>query len=361
MSHLCVDERPLADPSPTPLASSERSIHRSSDVPSDTSWDCYQSPLQPQIVTTCADEVQTVYHASWASPIPDSEVTPSVSGPKEIPHSLISQSVGCHPDRPEAQTQNRVSFNLPENSENPFESQSDRFSLSSVHFLTDGGALTQFYSLQQRPVSTITRTPVVPLHLPTHPDQFASGSAQSSRFCLSRITIPKMTLDREYDLCPRCYATPFPTMWTMEYLGCVHCELRIPRAMMGPENFFAPAPAQTPALDDPLPLSTCPLQNRSRRGKSPQPRGRRSVKTLPPTMQKFRSCPFTSSGNISLPCCHTDCSPPPDVGVLSRRFAENAKWVKARKDAVASFSYESCGCTSSYTVSRCPPLFTNQR
>jgi len=60
-------------------------------------------------------------------------------------------------------------------------------------------------------------------------------------------------------------------------------------------------------------------------------------------VQESRCCPLTSSGNISLPCRHTDCSPPSDVAFLSRRFVENPKWERARRDAVASFSYESCG------------------
>lgn len=173
-----------------------------------------------------------------------------------------------------------------------------------------------------------------------------------------------MTLDREYDLCPGCYGTPFPSVWTMEYLGCVHCELRLPRVTMVPsERFPAPAPAPTPsqtpgvALDWLRSPSTCPFQNRSRKGKFPQTRGRRSVKTQSTSVQEFRCCPFTSSGNISLPCPHISCPPPPNVGFLSRRFVENAKWERARKDAVTSFSYENCGCTSSYLASCRSPLF----
>ena len=64
-----VDERPPADPSPMPLAFSKHSIYRSSNVLSDTSWDCYQSPLHPQIETTYPDEVQTVHHTSRTSAI----------------------------------------------------------------------------------------------------------------------------------------------------------------------------------------------------------------------------------------------------------------------------------------------------
>jgi hypothetical protein len=121
-----------------------------------------------------------------------------------------------------------------------------------------------------------------------------------------------MTLDREYDLCPECYLTPFPSVWTMEYIGCVHCELRLPRVMMvPPDTFPAPAAAQTPpvALDRPRSPSICPFQNRPRKGKFPQARGRRSGKTLPPPAQEPRCCSFTSPGNPSLPCLHTNCSP----------------------------------------------------
>lgn len=177
-----------------------------------------------------------------------------------------------------------------------------------------------------------------------------------------------MTVDREYNLCPVCGATTFPSVWTMEYLGCVNCELRLPRYRMPPQKQFlapapAPAPIQPPAvpLDRPRSPSICPFQNRPRKGKFSQTRGRRSAKTLSPPAQELRCCPFTGSGNISLPCPHTSCSPPPDVGFLSRRFVENAKWEQARKDAVASFSYENCGCTSSYLVSCRSPVFTNQR
>jgi len=204
-----------------------------------------------------------------------------------------------------------------------------------------------------------TRTPVVPPHLPTHPDQFATGSTQSSNFCLPQTAIPKMILDRELNLCPGCYSTPFPSVWTMEYFICIHCELWLPRSMVAQSDLL-PAPAPAVTFDRPLSPSTCPFQNRSRKGKSPQTRGRRSAKAPSPTVQESRSCPFTSSGNLSLPCPHISCSPPPDVGLLSRRFVENTKWEQARQAAVASFDYENCGRTSTHLVSRCSPLFTNQ-
>ena len=166
---------------------------------------------------------------------------------------------------------------------------------------------------------------------------------------------------RELDLCPECNATPFPSAWTMEYLGCVYCKLWLPRAMMVQlELLPPPAPAPAVTVDRPRSPSTCPFQNRSRKGKSPQTRGRRSAKTPPPAVQEPRCCPFTSSGNINLPCSHANCSPPSNVGFLSRHFPENEKWVRARREAVASFSYDSCGCTSTYLVSRCSPLFTYQ-
>jgi len=186
--------------------------------------------------------------------------------------------------------------------------------------------------------------------------------------------IPRMTLDQEFNLCPGCFATPFPSVWTIEYLGCVHCEFWLPRAMVaGSELSSTPLPPQPPpptstfntTLDRPRSPSTCHFhisgvpQNRFK--KSPQTRGRRLAKTLSPAIQEFRCCPFTSSGNISLPCRHDNCSPPQDVGFLSRRFPENPKWKRARRDAVASFSYEKCGCTSAYLVPHCSLLFTNQR
>lgn len=345
--------RPSCAGDRAPAASSDGSI---CDSPSDTVWNCHQSPLQPQIMTAHADDVQLALHA-WASSLPNPEAAPpSVPEPK---HSALSPSVGCLPGRPEAQS----SFHLPGNSEIPFESQSDRSSLPSVHFLNDGASLA-LYNLQQQPVSTITRTPAIPPHLPTHPDQFASTPAHSSHRYLSSIPIPKMTLDREYNLCPGCYATPFPSVWTMDYLGCVHCEIRLPRLLAAqPDLFPAPVPPHAPAVapDRPRPPSICSPLNRFRKGPSPTTRGRRSAKTLSPTVHELRCCPFTTSGNVSLPCPHLSCAPPPDVAFLSRRFVENGKWEKARKDAVASFDYEKCGCTSSCLMSRRSPLFTSHR
>ena len=316
-----------------------------------------QSPLQPQIMTAHADDdVQPdSHHEPRASAIPNPEA--AAAAPPSVPApSLLPPSLGCLPDRPDF-------FHLPGNSENPFESESDRSSLPSVHFLNDGASLA-FYNLQLQPVSTITRTPAIPPHLPTHPDQFASTPAHSSHRYLSRIAIPKMTLDRDYNLCPGCYATPFPSVWTMDYLGCVHCEIRLPRVLAVQSDLFsAPVPAQSPppvAPDRPRAPSICPSLNRFRKGKSPPTRGRRSAKTSSPTVQELRCCPFNGSGNITLPCPHISCSPPPDVAFRSRRFVENAKWENARKDAVASFDYENCGCTSS-SSSRFPTLFTNHR
>ena len=45
-------------------------------------------------------------------------------------------------------------------------------------------------------------------------------------------------------------------------------------------------------------------------------------------------------------CDHTICSPPPDVGLLSRRFTENEVWIRARAFAVASLAYRRRGCKS---------------
>jgi len=172
------------------------------------------------------------------------------------------------------------------------------------------------------------------------------------------------TLDREYSLCPGCYATPFPSVWTMEYLGCVYCELRLTRVMVVRGGLFpAPTSAQTPTVapDRPRSPTTCPFQNRSRKGKSPQARGRGLTKTSSPTIPEFRCFPFANSGNSSLPCPHISCSPPPDIGSLSRRFFENAKWERARKDAVASFNSENCGCASTHLMSCRSPFLTNYR
>jgi hypothetical protein len=216
------------------------------------------------------------------------------------------------------------------------------------------------YNLLQQPVSAITPTPAVPLYPPTDPDQFASGSTQPSNFCGTQAVIRRMIWGQELTRCPVCYAASFPSAWTMEFYKCMYCELQIPRAMLSQPVLLpppAPAPAPTATADRPRSPSTCPFQSRSRKGKSPQTRGRRAIKPPSPVAQEFRCCPFTSSGNISLPCPHISCSPPPGVGLLSRRFEENEKWEKARKEAVASFSYEDCGCTSTYPVSLCTPLF----
>jgi len=176
------------------------------------------------------------------------------------------------------------------------------------------------------------------------------------------MALRRMIASRELDRCPECRATPFPSAWTMDHLGCVHCMVWLPRSMVIQLEFLPPtAPHPAMTADRPRSPSTCPFQSRSRKGKSPQTRGRRVVKTQSPAVQEFRCCPFTSSGNISLPCPHISCPPPPDVGFRSRQFEENEKWQRARKEAVASFGYENCGCTSTHLVSRCFPLFTNQR
>jgi len=162
MNQFYVHGHPLTGPSAFP----DGSTHGSSDLPPDPSYDCYESPLQPQIATR-VHEVQTDHHAPWASTIPDSEVTPPyVSGPKKILHSLVSEPVGCLPDRPEVQTQNHAPSHFPGNSEIPSENRSGRSSLSSLYFLNDGSFVPSFNLLQQ-PVSTITCTLVVPLDLLT--------------------------------------------------------------------------------------------------------------------------------------------------------------------------------------------------
>jgi len=165
MSQSRVCEHPLAD---SPPAGAVLPGH---DVPSETTYDCCQSPLQPQFVTTRVDEQQADHHALWASTIPASEVSPpSVSGPDETLDFPTSQSFGCPPDRTEVKTEIRPSFHLSGSSENTFESQSDRSSLSSVHFSSDEGAFVPSYNLLQYPVSEITRTIPVPPHLPTRPE-----------------------------------------------------------------------------------------------------------------------------------------------------------------------------------------------
>lgn len=74
-SQLYVDEQPLADSPPMDATLPDGSTHGSSDVPADTTYDCYQSTIQSQIITMRVDEVQTDRHASWASTSP-SEVNP---------------------------------------------------------------------------------------------------------------------------------------------------------------------------------------------------------------------------------------------------------------------------------------------
>jgi len=115
-------------------------------------------------------------------------------------------------------------------------------------------------------------------HLLTHPDQFAAGSTQSSVFCLPQRATPT-----------------FLSVWTMKYFIRVHCELRLPRAMVVQSDLMsAPSPAVMPD----------------------RPR--------PPAPFKTAPCPFASSGNTNLPCLHISCSPPLDVRLLSRRLVENA-------------------------------------
>lgn len=45
-------------------------------------------------------------------------------------------------------------------------------------------------------------------------------------------------------------------------------------------------------------------------------------------------------------CDHTNCAPPPNVGLLSRRFEENERWKDAREAAVASLAYRRSGSES---------------
>lgn len=220
--------------------------------------------------------------------------------------------------------------------------------MSSVHYSNGNGALLRSYNWQHQHVNAITCTPPIPPHLPTHSDRFASGSTQSTNLRVPRISIPRMTLDGVIELCPGCYASPFPSVWTMDGLGCVHCELWLAHPKVAQSGSLpSPVPPLPPAmpLDQPRALNNCSFQNNSRKGKLPQSRARRSAKASSPTVQESRCCPFTSSGNITLPCLHINCSPPPDIRYLSRHGMENDKWERARKEAVASFSYENCGCT----------------
>lgn len=202
--------------------------------------------------------------------------------------------------------------------------------------------------------------------MPTNPDKFSSGSTQSVTYSMLR-TVPSMNLDGVINLCPECYSSPFPSVWTVELLGCVNCQRWFSRApAMQSEIFTDPSPAPAPAI--PLDRlrsttttittsTTCPFQARSRKGKSPPTRVRRSVKPQSSAAQELTCCP----GNTNFPCQHASCSPPPNVALLSRKFEENEKWQRARRKAVASFSYEKCGCTSTHLVSCRFPPFTNQR
>jgi hypothetical protein len=137
-------------------------------------------------------------------------------------------------------------------------------------------------------VNTITCTSVAPPHPLSRPDQyqFASCSIQPTNFRLSRTVISRMDVDGDVSLCPDCY-THFPTVWTMEQLGCVYCHLMLPRSMVvQPETSPAPLPAPAPPmpLDQPRSSGLCALQhNPFRKGKSPQPRVRRLGKNSAPS------------------------------------------------------------------------------
>lgn len=198
----------------------------------------------------------------------------------------------------------------------------------------------------------------------THPDQFSSGSTQSITYSMFRTAMPRTNMDGILNPCPGCGVTPFPTAWTMEQLGCTQCKLLFPRSMLVQSDFFPdPAPTSVPVmpLDRPASPCTCSFQNRSGKGKSPQTRGRRSVKVPSSPAKELQCCPSINSGNPSPQCEHSSCFPPPNVGLLSRRFDENEKWKRARREAVASFSYENCGCMSTHLASCRFPSFTNQR
>lgn len=82
MSQFHPDEHPLAD-SPTTTAFPDDSLYGSSDDPVDTTYDSYETALQPQILAARVGEAQTDLHASWASAFPAPEVNPPLdSGPK---------------------------------------------------------------------------------------------------------------------------------------------------------------------------------------------------------------------------------------------------------------------------------------
>ena len=360
MDHPCIGEHPLADSSITSVTFPKGSIR---DFLADKTYSACPSPSKPQIGESRAFEAETDHHASWASALPIPEVIPlliSFGTKGNLTPSWIAQSAGYLSDTPDLESGNRTPPHHsgdPENSVRP-----DSPPLSSVNFSTANGALSPSYNWHQHFVGTITCTPVTPPHLLSRPDQFASCSTQPTNFRISRSTLPSMDLDGIVNLCPRCYAN-FPTAWTMEQLGCVHCNYILPCPIVAqqetsPSPLAAPPPAMS--LDRPRSPSICPFQttfhNLSRKGKSPQPRVRRPAKTQPPTtVQESRCCPFTSSGNITLPCDHSKCSPPPNVGLLSRRPTESDKWERARQDAVASFSYENCGCKPTHLSSYCSP------
>ncbi|KAF9789813.1 hypothetical protein BJ322DRAFT_1044359 [Thelephora terrestris] len=300
--------------------------------PAEKTYSVCQSPSQPQIRVTRAVEVQTDCHASWASGLP------------------IPESTGYLPDRPDVESGNpsppHHHSGIPENCV-----RTDSPPLSSVNFSSVNGALSPSYNWQQQSVNTITCTPVAPPHPLSHPDRFASCSIQPTTFRPSRTVISRMNVDGDVNLCPDCYAH-FPTVWTMEQVGCKYCGVMIHSSMVvqpgtSPAPFLPPPPPPPMPLDQPRSPGICPLQNpfhnSFRKGKSPQPRGRRQAKTQPPPVQESRCCPLTDSGNITLPCNHSNCSPPPNVGLLSRQPTENSKWERARQDAVASFRYENCG------------------
>lgn len=303
--------------------------------------------------------MQVGCHASWAS-----EVTKHLFRDRAYSHVHFTlQSTGCLSGEPETESANRASAHLSANPENELGGQSDFPSTSSVHFSTLNGTLAPSYNWQQQLANAITCTAVFPPPpMSARPLHFPSGSTQSVGYRVFRV--PRLNFGNVVDLCPQCCEVPFPSVWTMEHLWCANCKFCLPRSIAAQPEIL-PDPVLTSASAMPLdrprsPTTTpCDFQNRSKKGKSP--RGRRSAKTPSPTMEELRCCPFTSSGNVSLPCLHLNCSPPPNVGLLSRRFEENEKWERARQEAVASFSYENCGCMSAHRLSSRFPSFINQR
>ncbi|KAF9643670.1 hypothetical protein BDM02DRAFT_1372376 [Thelephora ganbajun] len=178
----------------------------------------------------------------------------------------------------------------------------------------------------------VTHTPPVPPYLPTHPGQLASGSTQPGNFCGSWTTIPRMILDRELHLCPGCYATHFSSVctWSILYANSgffapwwYSRNCRLPQSQLQFKLLLRIA------LDPPTsaPFKIVP----GREDHHKHVVGARS-KLHPHTVQEFRRYPFTSSRNISLPYPHI--SSPPDIELPSRRFVENHKWERARRDAV---------------------------